>query len=96
MVLVFTAFLEERGSIAKLCIFRLLFFKYGFPYISCNNCAVRNPAGTRLDSSSLVNKQVAKICLTQTLLNTKIVYRHGNKSSNRRCFNLNDSNLKFL
>ena len=28
-------------------------------YVSCRNWAVRNPAGTRLDSSSLVNKQVA-------------------------------------
>ena len=27
-------------------------------YIFCRNWAVRNPAGTRLDSSSLVNKQV--------------------------------------
>ena len=28
-------------------------------YVFCRNWAVRNPAGTRLDSSSLVNKQVA-------------------------------------
>ena len=27
-------------------------------YVFCRNWAVRNPAGTRLDSSSLVNKQV--------------------------------------
>ena len=27
-------------------------------YVYCRNCAVRNPAGTRLDSCSLVNKQV--------------------------------------
>ena len=28
-------------------------------YVFCRNWAVRNPAGNRLDSSSLVNKQVA-------------------------------------
>ena len=34
--------------------------KKGFiNYVFCRNWAVRNPAGTRLDSSSLVNKQVA-------------------------------------
>ena len=33
--------------------------KKGFiNYVFCRNWAVRNPAGTRLDSSSLVNKQV--------------------------------------
>ena len=34
--------------------------KKGFiNFVFCRNWAVRNPAGTRLDSSSLVNKQVA-------------------------------------
>ena len=30
-------------------------------YVFCRNWAVRNPAGTRLDSSSLVNKQVDRV-----------------------------------
>ena len=30
-------------------------------YVFCRNWAVTNPAGTRLDSSSLVNKQVARV-----------------------------------
>jgi hypothetical protein len=32
--------------------------KYFINYVFCRNWAVRNTAGTRLDSSSLVNKQV--------------------------------------
>ena len=33
-------------------------------YVFCRNWAVRSPAGTRLDSSSLVYKQVVLICVT--------------------------------
>ena len=31
-------------------------------YVFCRNWAVRDPTGTRLDSSSLVNKQVEASC----------------------------------
>ena len=41
-------------------------------YVFCRNWAVRNPAGTRLDSSSLVNKQVGHILhLDQTIARQK-------------------------
>ena len=79
VLLVFTAFLEERGSIGKLEGWWMDLPHFYFSplnqwretpsqfshqnkgfinYVSCRNWAVRNPAGTRLDSSSLVNKQV--------------------------------------
>ena len=75
MVLLFTAFLEERWSIVKLEGWQmnssLFFFSIkamkrnsiiGFlKYIFCRNCAVRNPAETGLDSSSLIHKQVAPL-----------------------------------
>ena len=35
-------------------------------YLFCRNWAVRNPSGTRLDSSSLVNKQVATVVASVT------------------------------
>ena len=79
MALVFTAFMEERGSIGTLEGWRMnlpsLFF-FSSEAMKRNSISVlpskqrlhklcflqklgcQNPAGTRLDSSSLVNKQV--------------------------------------
>ena len=80
MVLLFTAFLKQGGSIGKLeglqmDLSSLLFFSIESMKRNsilvlllkqrlhklrffCRKLAVRNPAGTMLDSSSLVNKQV--------------------------------------
>ena len=97
MVLVFTAFLEVRGSVEKL-LKRLAFTFFlsqlkqrietpsqfshqneGFiDYVSSRNWAVRNSAGTRLDSSSLVNKLVVTTC-EWLLLGMRVkVYLKGN------------------
>ena len=55
------AFLEERECVEKQCRAMPPQFSHhnkGFiNYVFCRNWAVRNPAGTRLDSS-LVKKQV--------------------------------------
>ena len=46
-------------------------------YVFCRNWPVRNPAGTRQDSSRLVNKQVAVTLLYFTLeLSVKISFLH--------------------
>ena len=43
-------------------------------YVICRNWAVRSPAGTRLDSSSLVNKQVAQPLPLSTFIEKKKLY----------------------
>ena len=55
--LVLTCFLVHWSNEEKLHLSSPI-KKIFINYIFCRNWAVRNPAGTRLDSSSLVNKQV--------------------------------------
>ena len=61
-------------------------------YIFCRNWGVRNPAGTRLDTSSLVNKQVATYETWQDMgfilwpLRWKMSIPQTNKSMMTTCF----------
>ena len=75
MVLVFTAFLEERGSNEEKIHLNSPIQNKGFiNSVSCTNWAVRHPAGTLLDSSSLVNKQVVYIQDSNVIsLYTKVI-----------------------